>query len=124
MAATRQVLGSCRVPKDWGWEEWITNKPEYCGKILHIDPGKKGSWHYHKSKDETFQVLVGELTLLHGDDDDVAKSRAMTLRVGQSAHMPPRTRHQLICAGPTACELIEISTQHFDDDSYRIIKGD
>ena len=24
------------VPKGWGWEKWIANSHEYCGKLLFI----------------------------------------------------------------------------------------
>ena len=24
------------VPKGWGYEKWICNTEEYCGKLLHI----------------------------------------------------------------------------------------
>ena len=40
------------VPKGWGFEKWIVNKPEYCGKLLYFVKGKRCSWHYHKIKDE------------------------------------------------------------------------
>lgn len=40
--------------KGWGFENWIVNKPEYCGKLLYFREGKMCSWHYHKLKDETF----------------------------------------------------------------------
>ena len=29
------------VPKGWGYEKWIVNKEEYCGKILFFVKGKK-----------------------------------------------------------------------------------
>ena len=40
------------VPKGWGYEKWIVNKSEYCGKLLYFMRDKKCSWHYHKLKDE------------------------------------------------------------------------
>ena len=30
-----------RVEKGWGYELWVANKPEYCGKLLHFDGSKK-----------------------------------------------------------------------------------
>ena len=42
------------VKKGWGYELWIVNKPEYCGKLLFFNEGKKCSWHYHILKDEVF----------------------------------------------------------------------
>ena len=44
------------VPKGWGYEHWIVNKEDYCGKLLFFKKGKRCSWHYHKLKDETFHV--------------------------------------------------------------------
>ena len=64
------------VEKGWGWERWIVNCEEYCGKLLFFEKDKKCSWHYHKIK-----ALKDS-------------------------------------------ELFEFSTQHFDSDSHRIIKGD
>ena len=28
------------VQKGWGYEKWICNTEEYCGKLLHIIKGK------------------------------------------------------------------------------------
>ena len=41
------------VPKGWGYEKWICNTSEYCGKLLFFAKGKRCSWHYHLLKDET-----------------------------------------------------------------------
>ena len=46
------------VPKGWGYEKWIVNTEEYCGKLLHLIKGKKCSWHYHTLKDETFYAIT------------------------------------------------------------------
>ena len=29
------------VSKGWGFEDWIVNKEEYCGKLLFIKKGKR-----------------------------------------------------------------------------------
>ena len=44
------------VPKGWGHEKWIVNTEEYCGKLLFFEEGKRCSFNYHKSKDETFYL--------------------------------------------------------------------
>ena len=49
------------VPKGWGYEDWLVNKDEYCGKLLFIKKNKKFSWHYHKLKDETFYIHTGKV---------------------------------------------------------------
>ena len=52
------------VKKGWGYEKWIVNKPEYCGKLLFFEKGKRCSWHYHELKDEVFYVQSGKLLKL------------------------------------------------------------
>lgn len=109
-------------PKGWGHELWIRNCNLYCGKILVFLPKKKFSWHYHKVKDETFFVLEGELLLRFGYEDDLANSSCIELRPGAVFHVPPLLRHQL--ESITAAKVMEISTEHFEEDSIRIERGD
>ena len=42
---------------------------EYCKKIVVVFPGQRHPNHYHKQKEETFQVLHGELLLDLGDGE-------------------------------------------------------
>lgn len=108
--------------KGWGWEFWVVNKDLYCGKLLFFYKDKKCSWHYHKIKDETFYIQSGEILLTYGDDDDINKSEVITLKKGDTFHIYPGLRHQMKAISDT--ELFEFSTEHFEYDSYRVIKGD
>lgn len=110
------------VPKGWGFEKWIVNTEEYCGKLLYFVKGKKCSWHYHKLKDETFYIQSGKIKLLYSDGDDINNTIEIILNPGDKFHIYRGLRHQMLALKDT--ELFEFSTQHFDDDSYRIIKGD
>ena len=110
------------VPKGWGYEKWICNTEEYCGKLLFFDQGKECSWHYHKLKDETFYLQSGRILLYYGDSDDLAEANDIVLEPGDKFHIHRGLRHQMIAVEPS--ELFEFSTQHFEDDSYRVIKGD
>ena len=110
------------VSKGWGYEKWIVNNDLYCGKILFFERGKKCSWHYHKVKDETFYVQSGEILLRYGENDDLERSQTINLKPGDKFYVPPGLRHQM--TGLADTELFEFSTQHFEDDSYRIIRGD
>ena len=58
------------VPKGWGFEKWIVNCDEYCGKLLFFVKGKKCSWHFHKIKDEYFYVQSGKIKVYYGDEDN------------------------------------------------------
>jgi mannose-6-phosphate isomerase-like protein (cupin superfamily) len=110
------------VSKGWGFEKWIVNNEQYCGKLLYFVKGKKCSWHYHKIKDETFYVQSGMLVLHYGYDDNIELAQKRVLKRGQKFHVPVGMRHRMYALEDT--ELFEFSTQHFEEDSYRVIKGD
>ena len=110
------------VPKGWGYEKWIVNCDRYCGKILHIVQGKKCSWHYHQLKDEVFYVQSGAVEVLYSYDDNIETADLILLTKGDKFHVPAGMRHRMEALQDT--ELYEFSTQHFDEDSYRVIAGD
>lgn len=110
------------VPKGWGHEVWIVNKQEYCGKLLYLKEGKKCSWHYHKLKDETFYLQSGKILLKYLDSDDIDSAEEVILSPGDSFYIPIGLRHQMFAFENS--ELFEFSTQHFDEDSNRVIPGD
>mgnify|MGYP003655916263 FL=1 len=110
------------VPKGWGFEKWLVNCEEYCGKLLYFVRDKRCSWHYHKLKDEVFYVHKGKMLVKHSDHDDIDAAQELVLEAGDTFHVYRGLRHQMIALQDT--ELFEFSTQHFDSDSYRIEKGD
>ena len=110
------------VKKGWGYERWIVNKPEYCGKLLFFEKGKKCSWHHHKVKDEVFYLQSGKLLVKYSDEDDLENANEVILEPGQNFYVYVGLRHQMMALEDS--ELFEFSTQHFDEDSYRIVKGD
>jgi quercetin dioxygenase-like cupin family protein len=110
------------VPKGWGFEKWIVNTEEYCGKLLYFVKGKKCSWHYHKLKDETFYIQSGKILLKYSDGDEMIYADEIILNRGDKFHIYRGLRHQMFAIEDT--ELFEFSTQHFDEDSYRLERGD
>ena len=110
------------VDKGWGYERWIVNCEKYCGKLLFFNRGKRCSWHYHKIKDEVFYLQSGKLMVYYSDDDDIENAKQKILHPGDNFHVYVGLRHQMVALEDS--ELFEFSTQHFDSDSYRIIKGD
>ena len=110
------------VPKGWGFEKWIVNCEEYCGKLLYFAKGKRCSWHHHKLKDEVFFIQSGKILVKFSDYDDIDLAEEKMLFKGDKFHVYRGLRHQMIALEDT--ELFEFSTQHFDSDSHRIIKGD
>ena len=110
------------VPKGWGFEKWIVNCEEYCGKLLYFVKGKKCSWHYHILKDEVFYIQSGKIIVRYSNGDDINRASEKILGPGDNFHVFRGLRHQMEALEDT--ELFEFSTQHFDSDSYRIIKVD
>ena len=110
------------VSKGWGFEKWIVNTEEYCGKLLYFAKSKKCSWHYHKLKDETFYIQSGKILLKYSDSDDISDANEIILNKGDKFHIYRGLRHQMFALEDT--ELFEFSTQHFDEDSYRLERGD
>lgn len=109
------------VAKEWGYELWITNNEKYCGKILFIKKGKQCSWHYHVVKDEVLFVKSGELLFRVLDKEAGTEEEEVLLGAGEAWHVRPGVIHQMTALEDV--EIFEISTQHFDEDSYRLEKG-
>lgn len=109
------------VPKGWGKEIIFVNNDEYCGKLLCFDKGKKFSMHYHLKKKETWYVSKGAFILVWVD---TANGITYTehLKVGDVITNERGEPHQLIATEDA--EVFEVSTKHFDDDSFRMWKGD
>jgi mannose-6-phosphate isomerase-like protein (cupin superfamily) len=146
-----QVVSSdamTRVAKGWGYEYWIHNDKDYCGKELVLYRGKKCSVHYHKLKRETFYVVTGSMDVELYDRpfhvawssarvvnhdllrtvDKLRKTRQLktaTVRMeaGDSLVIDQRTPHRFRGVADET-RFMEFSTQHFDADSYRIWPGD
>lgn len=110
------------VPKGWGFEKWIVNNEEYCGKLLYFVKGRRCSWHYHKLKDEVFYIQSGKMLVKYSDDDNLDTAQELILERGDNFHVYRGLRHQMLALEDT--ELFEFSTQHLDEDSHRIEKGD
>jgi N-acetylneuraminate synthase len=81
---------------------------EYCKKILVQLPGQSHPYHFHKRKEETFQVLWGEI---HLDID----GHERTMWPGDTAVILPGAWHKF--RSDKGCVVEEISTTHHDNDS-------
>jgi len=109
------------VPKGWGNEIIFANNEKYCGKLLNFNVGKKFSMHYHLLKDETWYVAKGSF-IIHWIDPNTAMTHTERLEVGDVVHNLPGHAHQLEALEDST--IFEVSTQHFDNDSYRVVRGD
>ena len=82
---------------------------EYCKKIIVILPGQFHPNHMHKKKEETFQLLYGELKLQIGNTSKV-------LIPGDIQTIEREVCHSFSSEKGAIFE--EISTTHIKDDSY------
>ena len=111
----------CSVEKGWGHEIIFENNDLYCGKLLTFKKGAKFSMHYHLIKDETWYIQEGEFIYRY-IDTQAAEVIETKLKVGDSVRQLPGQPHQLEAL--TDGIVFEVSTEHFDHDSYRVFKGD
>ncbi len=98
------------VEKQWGTEFWLCNTSNYCWKLLQLNQDYRCSLHFHKLKTETFFVLSGHVKL---ELPDVT----VTLLPGDNYNIYPGMEHRF--TGITDALISEISTPHYDSDSYR-----
>ena len=115
-----EVIEGCYVPKGWGNELIIENNEMYCGKLLRFKGGFKFSMHYHMDKDETWYVEDGEF-IYRWIDTKTAEIKERELKVGEVVRNKPGQPHQLEAI--TDGVIFEVSTEHKDSDSYRVMKG-
>jgi mannose-6-phosphate isomerase-like protein (cupin superfamily) len=108
-------------PKKWGSEEWIVNNDRYCGKLLKFNKGAKFSNHFHLLKDESWAVLSGSFILRY---KNLSNGQDLTtdLKTGDCVDIPIGFPHQLEALEDSI--ILEVSTTHYEEDSYRILPGD
>mgnify|MGYP006121970617 CR=1 FL=1 len=111
------------VKKAWGEEIWIHNDEEYCGKILRFNnKGSKFSMHYHIIKKESWYIGKGSFEYIF-INTETAEEDCAVVKEGDCITIERGMPHQSV-ALENMSEIFEVSTQHFDKDSYRIRKGD
>lgn len=82
---------------------------EYCKKIIVQTPGQSHPTHYHKKKEESFQLLWGDMRVnLDGKEKD--------LILGEIILVQPGVWHGF--STQNGCVFEEISTTHFNNDSF------
>ena len=108
-------------PKGWGHEILIHNDIDYCGKILHFKVGGESSVHFHQLKKETWYVHSGEF-LVMWINLETGKLLSKNVVAGDIIDIPRYLPHRIHCL--VEGDVFEVSTEHFYDDSYRVISGD
>lgn len=115
-----RTLAPKSYPKAWGEEIWWVNNDKYCAKSLRFDAGKEFSDHFHWLKEETWICVSGELVLEYYDLSN-ADRKSKNIKAGDVIHVPPGNPHKLRAI--TDALIWEVSSRHYESDSYRIRKG-
>jgi len=111
-----------RVEKKWGHELWIHNDNQYCGKLLvFTNSGNKFSMHYHMLKNETWYVQEGAFQF-DWIDGEKAERCYTQLQKGDVVYIQKGLPHQLTALSDNSV-VFEVSTEHFDEDSYRVYRN-
>lgn len=87
-----------------------------CRDNLHLWMKKSVEWNYNP----VYGIFENKSKSEH--DPFGFSLKTITLSKGDNFYVPPGRIHQMVALEET--ELFEFSTQHFDEDSLRIVKGD
>jgi mannose-6-phosphate isomerase-like protein (cupin superfamily) len=117
---TKKIISE-KIEKNWGYELIIVNNELYCGKILHFLKNKKFSMHFHILKKETWFVNSGKFKFRWIDPKN-ADIQEEILEIGDIITNEIGEPHQIECLEEG--DIFEVSTKHYDSDSYRVLKGD
>ena len=110
-----------RHEKAWGHELWIVNNELYCGKLLVFKKDKEFSMHFHLLKDEAWYISKGKFLYTY-IDTETAEHIKLEVAEGDCIHLLPGQPHRMLAIEEGSC-IFEVSTQHFDSDSYRVQMG-
>jgi N-acetylneuraminate synthase len=82
---------------------------EYAKKLLVMLPRQKHPYHFHKRKEETFQLLFGDMEI-------EADGHVTRLSPGDTFLVTPGTWHKFHTLDGAVVE--EVSTTHYNNDSF------
>jgi len=82
---------------------------EYCKKIILLLPGQENPTHFHKQKEETFNVLFGDLRI-------TLEGKSAVYEAGDLVTVERGVPHSFSSEHGAIFE--EVSTTHFKDDSF------
>jgi len=93
-------------------EYWIVNDTanRYCGKFLYLSDGQRCPDHHHGTKDETFYIVRGAVTMSVDGEESL-------LRAGDVLQMPPGRRHTFAAIGGPAL-ILEVSLPSVAGDNF------
>ena len=114
--------GYPRVEKVWGTEVILTNRPEYCSKIMLLKKGYQCSLHRHIRKTETFFILQGRIGVESciPTENYQVELLSIELAPGDPFHVWPGMWHRFWQVGDEPAVMLEVSSTHSDEDVERL----
>jgi len=110
-----------KIEKPWGYELKLTQEDlPYCGKIMHVNAGKRWSVHYHQEKRETLCLISGQAEIWLHDGTGIIKQN---MQPEQGYFVAPGQIHRIVAI--TDCIIVENSelerglTVRVEDDHQR-----
>lgn len=104
-----------KINKPWGWEIHWAKEPDYVGKFLHINKGKRFSLQYHDQKIETQILISGKVT--YWLDNDQGELTSVNMEIGKGYTVVPFQRHRMEAFEDS--EIVEVSTSE-KGTTYRL----
>ncbi len=87
----------------------VVNREAYCKRVILMLPGQSHPEQWHKTKDETYH-------LLHGEIDLVLDGKSRACRRNDIVVIPRGVRHTF--TSPAGAVIEEISSAYLSDDSF------
>ena len=81
---------------------------KFCKKIIVMSKGQRHPTHHHIRKEEAFELLYGDCTL-------ILSGKKIELQLGKPVLIPPKTDHSF--SSKNGCVVEEVSTTHYTGDS-------
>ena len=90
-------------------------------KVISVSKERLVFFYYHLKKKETWYVQSGSFQFNWIDVED-GQHKNKVIKVGDSVLINRGLPHQLIALEDNST-IFEVSTEHFDEDSYRIYRN-
>jgi len=111
------------VNKTWGYEMWIHNDSEYCGKLLVFErDGFKTSLVFHKEKYKSWFVNAGKFKIRY-IDISTGEIKEAVLEEGKTVDFGALGPHQVEAILPNSV-IFEVGTANYIEDRFRLAPGD
>lgn len=108
--------------RPWGYYEILADSTDYKVKRIVLYPGKRLSLQRHSKRSEQWTIVSGSPIVVRDD-------RTITLRQGESVHIPVGAKHRIANPSNELVVFVEVQTgdyfgeddiERFDDDFGRI----